>query len=244
MKAAKCRQHPTLNGWNADSHSKMRPRRSSWSLRDLLRHGTAQKGTRHEGGSKSWRRTSGPSRSGQLECSTAVRPRPRTGSWIRRVAQMSIDRILTTHVGSLARPHELLDVMAARLRGDPYDHEAYGVLVRDSVDECVARQAECGIDIVGDGEVSKPGFYTYVRSRLAGFEPRPDEKMAFFEAEVAAFPDYYERYFAEAMTGGAIAPVVPLVCTGPVRYCGQEQLQVDIDNLVEATAKVPHVDAF
>jgi len=157
---------------------------------------------------------------------------------------MSVDRILTTHVGSLARPHELLDVMAARLRGDPYDSEGYDVLVRDSVEECVRRQAECGIDILGDGEVSKPGFYTYVRSRLAGFEPRPDEKMAFFEAEVAAFPDYYERYFAEAMTGGAVAPVVPLVCTGPVRYCGQEQLQVDIDNLLAAKAKVAHVDAF
>ena len=116
----------------------------------------------------------------------------------------------------------------------------YDVLVRQSVEECVQRQAQCGVDIVGDGEVSKPGFYTYVRSRIAGFEPRPDEKMPFFEAEVAAFPEYYERYFAEAMTGGAVAPVVPLVCTGPVRYCGQEQLQVDIDNLVTAKAGATH----
>lgn len=62
--------------------------------------------------------------------------------------------------------------------------------------------------------------------------------------EVAAFPEYYEQYFKEAMTGGAIAPIVPLVCTGPVRYRGEEALNRDIENLKAATSGVTHRAAF
>ena len=144
------------------------------------------------------------------------------------------DRILTTHVGSLPRPHDLLDLMKARLSGEPYDRERYESRVRSAVAECVRRQAECGIDIVADGELSKPGFFTYVKERLSGFEPRPGKKVAFFDAERAAFPEYYKEYFARAMTGGAVAPVVPMVCTGPVSYKGEEALRRDIDNLKAA----------
>ena len=144
------------------------------------------------------------------------------------------DRILTTHVGSLPRPHDLLDLMKARLSGQQYDRERYESRVRSAVAECVRRQAECGIDIVADGELSKPGFFTYVKERLSGFEPRPGKKVAFFDAERAAFPEYYKEYFARAMTGGAVAPVVPMVCTGPVSYKGEEALRRDIDNLKAA----------
>ena len=77
-----------------------------------------------------------------------------------------------------------------------------------------AKQAESGIDIVTDGEQSKPGFFIYVRERLSGFEPRPGLKLQFFAAEVQAFPEYYEEYFKRAMLGGAVAPMVPMVCTG------------------------------
>src|SRR5439155_1697937 len=97
-----------------------------------------------------------------------------------------------------------------------------------------SRQPEGGIDIVADGELSKPGFFTYVKERLSGFEPRPGKKVAFFDAERAAFPEYYKEYFARAMTGGAVAPVVPMVCTGPVSYKGEEALRRDIDNLKAA----------
>src|SRR5207247_1487725 len=82
------------------------------------------------------------------------------------------------------------------------------------------KQVETGIDIVSDGEQSKSGFFSYVRERLEGFEARPHQTRQLFAAEVAAFPEYYKKYFREAMMGGAIAPIVPLVCTGPVRYCG------------------------
>ncbi len=129
-------------------------------------------------------------------------------------------RILTTHVGSLPRPKDLLDLMKAKLSGAAYDGAAYDARVRSAVAECVRKQVESGIDIVSDGEQSKPGFFTYVRERLEGFEERPQQKRRMFPDEVAAFPEYYEKYFREAMMGGAIAPVVPLVCTGPVNYCG------------------------
>jgi 5-methyltetrahydropteroyltriglutamate--homocysteine methyltransferase len=143
-------------------------------------------------------------------------------------------RILTTHCGSLPRPHDLLDLMKAKVNGQPYDEVAYAKRVRDAVGEIVRRQAEVGIDVVTDGEQSKPGFFTYVKERLAGFEARPDMKYPFFPAEVNAFPEYYKDYFARAMLGGAIARPVPMVCTGPVRYTGEESLKKDIENLKAA----------
>jgi len=154
------------------------------------------------------------------------------------------DRILTTHVGSLPRPADLLDLMKAKVAGGAYDEEAYEKRVKSAVAECVKRQVETGIDLVSDGEQSKPGFFTYVRERLEGFEPRPRAKRKMFPAEVAAFPEYYEKYFKEAMMGGAVAPVVPLVCTAPVNYCGEEALALEIANLKAAAAEAGARGAF
>jgi 5-methyltetrahydropteroyltriglutamate--homocysteine methyltransferase len=158
--------------------------------------------------------------------------------------QQNTDRILATHVGSLPRPHDLLDMMKARLAGLRHDEAAYQKRVRDAVAECVRRQADTGIDIVCDGEQSKSGFFTYARERLDGFEPRPDRARTSFAAEVTAFPEYYEQYFRTAMTGGAVAPVIPLVCTGPIRYRGEAALQQDIANLKAALDGIAHVAAF
>jgi 5-methyltetrahydropteroyltriglutamate--homocysteine methyltransferase len=145
--------------------------------------------------------------------------------------QHSTHRILTTHCGSLARPKDLLDLMKAKVHGEPYDHDAYAKRVRSAVAETVRKQVESGVDIVTDGEQGKTGFFMYVSERLNGFEPRPGASMTLFAAEVAAFPEYYKEYFSQAMIGGSIAPVVPLVCTGPVSYRGQESVRRDIDNL-------------
>jgi 5-methyltetrahydropteroyltriglutamate--homocysteine methyltransferase len=150
--------------------------------------------------------------------------------------QGMMSRILTTHVGSLPRPHDLLDMMKVRLGGGACDAAAYEARVRNAVSEVVARQVECGIDIVTDGEQSKPGFFTYVRERLSGFEPRPGMKVPFFEAEVSTFPEYYKDYFARAMGGGAVAPMIPTVCIGPVSYTGRKALARDIENLNAALA--------
>lgn len=153
-----------------------------------------------------------------------------------------MSRILTTHVGSLPRPHALLDAMKAKLAGNaPADYDRR---VRDATAECVRKQAEVGIDIVSDGEQSKPGFFTYVQERLGGFEPRPDKKVEIFPAEVRAFPEYYEQYFKEAMLGGTITRFAPLVCTGPVTYRNREPLQRDIDNLKQAMVAAKVKTAF
>src|SRR6266705_1658483 len=120
----------------------------------------------------------------------------------------------------------------------------YDERVRRAVAECVRKQSETGIDIVTDGEQSKPGFFLYVRERLEGFERRPQMKRPFFPAEVNAFPEYYAEYFKQAMIGGAIAPVVPLVCVGPVKYRGEQALKRDIDNLKAALKGARHHAAF
>src|SRR5215470_3657933 len=147
-------------------------------------------------------------------------------------------RILTTHVGSLARPKDLLDLMKTKVTGTAPDAQLYEGRIRSAVAECVRKQAEAGIDILNDGELSKPGFFTYVNERLEGFEARPPQSMRGWPLEVSAFPEYYEQYFKEAMGGGAVAPIVPMVCTGPIRYCGATALKRDIENLKAATASV------
>jgi len=148
----------------------------------------------------------------------------------------STDRILTTHCGSLARPHDLLDVMKAKVAGEAYDRDACARHIRTAVAEVVRKQIESGIDIPTDGEQGKPGFFAYVSERLAGFQPKPGASSPGWAAEVAAFPEYYEEYFSHAMLGGSITGGVRLRCTGPVSYRGHEALRRDIDNLKAALA--------
>jgi 5-methyltetrahydropteroyltriglutamate--homocysteine methyltransferase len=158
----------------------------------------------------------------------------------------STHRILTTHCGSLARPKELLDLMKAKVNGEPYDEGAYAQRVRSAVADVVSKQVECGIDIVTDGEQGKPGFFAYVRERLAGFEAKTPPPGAWkqWAAEVAAFPEYYEQYFSRRMMGGSIAPRTPMVCTAPVTYRGQEAIRKDIENLKAALAGFSPEEAF
>jgi 5-methyltetrahydropteroyltriglutamate--homocysteine methyltransferase len=108
----------------------------------------------------------------------------------------------------------------------------------------VRQQAACGLDVLTDGEMSKPGFFVYVKERLAGFEPRPGKGPVLFAAERAAFPEYYEDYFKRAMLGAGVAPMAPMFCVGPVRYIGEAALRKDLDNLNAALAGTPHVEAF
>jgi len=160
--------------------------------------------------------------------------------------QQNTDRIRTTHIGSLPRPHDVLDLLRAKFTGQPYDQNVLDTTIAKAVKESVRRQVECGIDIVTDGEFSKPGFFTYIQERLEGFEARPNQKLMLFQQEVAAFPEYYAQYFKEAMMGGTIVPIVPVICVGSVKYRGEQALQKDIDNLKAAAtaAGVPHDHVF
>lgn len=155
--------------------------------------------------------------------------------------QQNNGQIQTTHVGSLPRPHALLDIMKRKYAGQAYDSEALEAQLRSSVMEVVGRQAASGIDIVTDGEFSKPGFFTYIQERLEGFEARPGQKAKLFQKEVAAFPEYYEEYFKHAMMGGAIVSLAPVVCVGPVKYRGGQALKRDIEN-VKAAAKAAGIE--
>ena len=160
--------------------------------------------------------------------------------------QQNSGRIQTTHIGSLPRPHHLLDQLKAKFSGQPFDQKAFDAALRQAVADVVRKQVECGIDIVTDGEFSKPGFFTYVQERLSGFEARPNQKMLLFQKEVAAFPEYYADYFKQAMMGGAIVAITPVVCTGPIKYRGEAPLKRDIDNVkaAAATAGVPPHHVF
>jgi 5-methyltetrahydropteroyltriglutamate--homocysteine methyltransferase len=148
----------------------------------------------------------------------------------------------TTHLGSLPRPHDLLDIMKAKLNKQPYDEGEFQAKLSRAVAETVKRQVECGIDIVTDGEFSKPGFFTYIQQRLEGYETRPNQKLILFQQEVEAFPEYYAEYFNTAMSGGALIPITPVICVGPVKYRGEKLLQADIDN-VKAAAKAAGIPA-
>src|SRR5271155_3548134 len=160
--------------------------------------------------------------------------------------QQNSTRIQTTHIGSLPRPHHLLDRLKAKFAGQAFDQRAFEAELRQAVVDVVKKQKDCGIDIVTDGEFSKPGFFTYIQERLSGFEARPNQKMLIFQKEVAAFPDYYAEYFKQAMMGGTIVPITPIVCTGPVQYRGEAPLKRDIDNIKAAAtaAGIPFDHVF
>jgi 5-methyltetrahydropteroyltriglutamate--homocysteine methyltransferase len=153
--------------------------------------------------------------------------------------QQNTDHIQITHMGSLPRPHDLLDQIKAKYTGQSYDEQRFESTLQRSVEDSVREQVACGIDYVTDGEFSKPGFFSYIQARLEGFEPR-NQRFPMFEKEVAAFPEYYEEYFKAAMLGGAAVPMVPMVCVGPVKYKGEELLKTDIAN-VKAAAEMAGV---
>ena len=152
----------------------------------------------------------------------------------------STQRILTTHVGSLPRPPDLLQMIQAKERGEPLDTVVYARRVASAVAEVVRKQAESGIDIVADGEMGRFGFIPYVNERLAGIEPRKSAGRGSNWAqsrEYLAFPEYYQ--WASQMPGAAGRnPPTQWVCTGPIAYRGRDALQRDIGNLKAALAEV------
>jgi 5-methyltetrahydropteroyltriglutamate--homocysteine methyltransferase len=150
----------------------------------------------------------------------------------------STDRILTTHAGSLPRPADLLELMKT---GDP---TARAARVRRAVAEVVDQQLATGLDVIDDGEMSKPSFVTYVQERLAGFEVIGDP--AGFpwagSREVLAFPEFYEASLREGANAARRAP--RLACTGPVAYTGHDAVRADIENLKSAVHGRTVADVF
>ena len=160
--------------------------------------------------------------------------------------KQSTERILTTHVGSLPRPPDLLEMIQAKERGEAFDAAAFTARVTGAVAEVVRRQAESGIDIIADGEMGRFGFIPYVNERLAGLEPRPNpggESTWARSREHLAFPEYYA--WAAQMPGAAGgAQPTRWVCTAPIGYKGHQALARDIADLMAALGEVRYEEAF
>jgi 5-methyltetrahydropteroyltriglutamate--homocysteine methyltransferase len=147
-------------------------------------------------------------------------------------------RIVTTHTGSLPRPDSLSNLLFAKMNGQSVDAAALGRETRAAVAAIVARQMDCGIDIVSDGEQSKASFQIYATERLSGIEritPQPGERRT---RENIAFPTFYR---GGVHSGSARAR---WACTGPITYVGQAALQQDLDNLKAALAGRNPLDVF
>jgi 5-methyltetrahydropteroyltriglutamate--homocysteine methyltransferase len=147
-------------------------------------------------------------------------------------------RVLTTHVGSLPRPQEVVDQVFAEDRGDPVDRKLYERVVRDAVVRRVRDQAEAGIDLVSDGEMSKIGYATYIRHRLSGFEigevPRATP------ADLDAYPSFRDRQVSEGTAPRYLRPI----CRGPITYEHREPLERDLATLKTALEGVDVDGAF
>ncbi len=149
----------------------------------------------------------------------------------------STERILTTHVGSLPRPQEVADLLFAQDRGEDYDAAQFDEVMRRAVADVVKKQAESGIDIVSDGEMSKISYATYIRHRLTGFEgdsARPTPQ------DLDDYPEYRDRL----VKMGASATYRRPVCKGPIKVRDLEPVEKDIAHMKEAMAKARVTEGF
>jgi 5-methyltetrahydropteroyltriglutamate--homocysteine methyltransferase len=176
----------------------------------------------------------------------------------------SSDRILTTHVGSLPRPNDLVE-----LYRDNAPDEKLLPRLRLAIADVVRRQAECGIDVVNDGEFGKAmrsavdfgAWWSYVYDRLAGFELREETAKkgravwTFGSKERKEFAEFYDQEAsagqrapaggaAAAQSGTSTARLYGLTCTAPVRYTGQAAIRRDVQNLAAAVAGARVEEAF
>jgi 5-methyltetrahydropteroyltriglutamate--homocysteine methyltransferase len=150
--------------------------------------------------------------------------------------QRSEQRTLTTHTGSLPRPPHLVELIYAREAGQPVDAAGLEQTVAQAVADVVAHQAELGIDVVSDGEMSKIGFNAYAKDRLAGFGGVSTRRTP---ADLLDHPDLFER-----MGGAAARQSQWPACDGPISYLGAPAVQQDIVHFRAALDNVQVTDAF
>src|SRR5271166_5210942 len=155
----------------------------------------------------------------------------------------STDCILTTHAGSLPRPADLREIVAARANGAPYDAEALAARLKSAVADVVRQQVECGLDCINDGELSKTNFTDYVRWRITGYVERPSSgprRLSITARDETKFADYFQTNPRARPVGPPTTPV----CVQKMRYTGQAEVAADIANLKSAIAGVPVAQAF
>jgi 5-methyltetrahydropteroyltriglutamate--homocysteine methyltransferase len=173
----------------------------------------------------------------------------------------STSRILTTHVGSLVRPVDILRGMKARTIEQPYDQGVLAEAIRTGIHDVVRQQVEVGIDVPSDGEFGRAGFVNYIHERLSGIERRPldpDEDIwgAAADREQQVFPEFFEQYH-DHFRYLWMPPEVPIDdvpnlpgnyekfrLVDKVKYIGQSAIQQDIDTLRSALHGLAVADAF
>ena len=151
--------------------------------------------------------------------------------------QRSTERFLTTHTGSLPRPDDLVRAMYAKETGVPVDAAALARRVAEAVAEVVRKQADAGLDIVNDGEMSKPSYATYIKDRLAGFG---GEINTFVYQDLEDFPSLRQRVFGDPGRSRRKTPA----CNAPITVRDPKAAQADVDHLVAGFRAVGAKEMF
>jgi 5-methyltetrahydropteroyltriglutamate--homocysteine methyltransferase len=152
----------------------------------------------------------------------------------------SEDRILTTHVGSLARPQALLD--AGKSRGESPAKQAESEAVRErEIAAVVKRQADTGLDVINDGEYGKENWAAYVLKRISGFEIRPEQKRPLYwlGRDIERFREAIVQDMPPAATGGATE-----ACVGPIEYRDRSGIERELKDFTKAVANIGPREAF
>src|SRR5258708_6897962 len=149
----------------------------------------------------------------------------------------STNRFMTTHTGSLPRPDDLIRMMYAKEEGVPVDAAAVSQGVASAGEELVGKQAESGVDIVNDGEMSKPSYATYIKDRLSGFGGTGN---TFVYQDLVAFPNLAKRVFGDPGRSRRKTPA----CNAPIGVRDPAASQADVDHLKAAFAKVKAQEMF
>ena len=149
----------------------------------------------------------------------------------------STERFLTTHTGSLPRPDDLIRAMYAKEEGIPIDRAALAARIRGAVAEVVGKQAEAGVDLINDGEMSKPSYATYIKDRLKGFGGAGN---TFVYQDLADFPRLEKRVFGDPGRSRRKTPA----CNAAIAVGDPEAAGIDVANLKAALAQVKSEGAF
>ncbi len=149
----------------------------------------------------------------------------------------SDERFLTTHTGSLPRPDDLIQTMFAKEEGIPIDAERLAARIGSAVQEVVGKQTDAGIDVVSDGEMSKPSYATYIKDRLNGFG---GESQTLEYQDLVDFPVLARKVFGDPGRSRRKTPG----CDGPISVRDPEAAQTDTENLKQAVSKGGSAEGF
>ena len=159
------------------------------------------------------------------------------GDQTRAAVKRSTDRFLTTHTGSLPRPDDLIRMMFAKEEGVPVDPPALAARIRGAVAEVVGKQANAGIDVVNDGEMSKPSYATYIKDRLHGFG---GTSQSLLYRDLVDFPEMAKRVFGDPGRSRRRTPA----CDGPISVRDPAAARTDAENLKAALGPVAAAEGF